>query len=69
MSKTKLPMPVLAWGGKSGVGDRLKTALEELTLQVEGVAIEDCGLYVMEEQREVVAHELLRFFGKVEAHS
>ncbi len=66
-SKAKLPMPVLALGGKSGTGDRLKSAMESLALQVEGGAIEDCGHYVMEEQPEVVAHELLRFFKKVEA--
>ncbi len=68
-SKTKLPMPVLAWGGKSGVGDRLRVALESLALQVEGGAIEDCGHYIMEEQPEVVTRELLRFFKEVEARS
>ncbi len=68
-SKTKLPMPVLAWGGKSGVGDRLKAAMELLALHVEGGVIGDCGHYVMEEQPEVVAHVLLRFFEKVEAGS
>ena len=68
-SKTKLPMPVLAWGGESGVGDRLKIALELLALQVEGGTIKDCGHYVMEEQPEVVGQELLRFFKKVEVGS
>ena len=68
-SKLKLPMPVLALGGKSGVGDRLKIALESLSLQVQGGAIADCGHYVMEEQPQVIAHELLRFFEKVEARS
>lgn len=68
-SKMKLPMPVLAWGGSSGVGDRLRIAMESLALQVEGGMIEDCGHYVMEEQPEVVGQELLRFFEKVEARS
>lgn len=68
-SKTKLSMPVLALGGKSGVGDRLRIAMESLALQVEGGAIDACGHYVMEEQPAVVAHGLLRFFEKVEARS
>ena len=68
-SKAKLAMPVLARGGESGTGDRLKSAMESLALQVEGGMIEDCGHYVMEEQPEVVAHELLRFFKKVEGRS
>ena len=65
--KTKLPMPVLAYGGRTGGGDRLKVTMETLALQVEGGVIEDCGHYVMEEQPEAIANELLRFFKKVEA--
>ena len=68
-SAAKLPMPVLALGGETGVGDRLKTAMELLALQVEGGTIENCGHYVMEEQPAVVAHQLLRFFEKVEGDS
>ena len=68
-SKTKLPMPVLAWGGESGVGDRLRIAMGSLALQVEGGMIEDCGHYVMEEQPKGVGQELLQFFEKVEARS
>ena len=68
-SKAKLPIPVLALGGKSGTGDRLKSSMESLAFQVEGGAIKDCGHYVMEEQPDVVAHELLRFFETVEARS
>ena len=68
-SKMKLPMPVLAWGGESAVGDRLRIAMESLALQVEGGMIEDCGHYVMEEQPDMVGQELLRFFAKVEVRS
>ena len=65
-SKTRLPMPVLARGGRGGTGDRLKSSMEALALQVEGGLIEDCGHYVMEEQPEFVAQDLLRFFAQVE---
>jgi len=68
-STTKLTMPVLAWGGRSGTGDRLKNSMEALALHVEGGSIEDCGHYVMEEQPEFVAQDLLRFFAQVESRS
>ncbi len=65
-SKTKLQMPVLALGGETGTGDRLRKSMESLAIHVEGGEIEDCGHYVMEEQPEFVAGELLRFFAKVD---
>ena len=66
-SKTKLPMPVLALGGSSGVGDRLRLSMEVLADHVEGGEIEDCGHFVMEEQPEVVSSRLLEFFQRVES--
>lgn len=65
-STRKLPMPVLAFAGRSATGDRLRASMEPLVLQVEGGVIEDCGDYVMEEQPEIVARELLGFFNRVE---
>ncbi len=66
-SKTKLQMPVLALGGKAGVGDRLRVSMELLADHVEGGEVEDCGHYVMEGQPEVVSSRLLGFFRRVEA--
>ena len=68
-STRKLSMPVLALGGRSATGDRLRASMEALALQVEGGVIEDCGHYVMEEQPEVVARELLDFFHRAEVRS
>ncbi len=56
-------------GGSSATGDRLQSAVEPLALHVEGGAIKDCGHYVMEEQPEIVAEQLLRFFNKVGVRS
>ena len=63
--KNKLPMPVLAFGGSSAVGERLKEAMESLAEHVEGGVIENCGHYVMEEQPEVVADALMQFIERV----
>ncbi len=67
--KIKLPMPVLALGGSSATGERLKKGMDSLALHVQGGSIEDCGHYVMEEQPEFIARELLQFFKEVEARS
>ncbi len=65
-AKQRLSMPVLALGGRSGVGDSLRSAMESLANHVEGDVIEDCGHYVMEEQPRDVANELLAFFKRAE---
>jgi len=65
-SRRKLSMPVLALGGETAVGDFVRRTMEPLALRVEGGIIGDCGHYVMEEQPEQVAAELLRFFVAVE---
>ena len=67
LSRNKLPMPVLALGGKSATGDHLRKAMEAFAVHVEGGEIEDCGHYVMEEQPEQVAQRLLAFFARVES--
>ena len=66
-SKAKLQMPVLALGGKTGVGDRLRASMESLALHVEGGEIGDCGHYVMEEQPAVISSRLLGFFESAES--
>ena len=65
-SKHKLPMPVLALGGSGAQGDNLRQSMESLASQVFGGVIEDCGHYVMEEQPEVLAAQLLDFIDHVE---
>ena len=65
-SRSKLAMPVLALGGQIAVGDSLRQSMEALALSVEGGAIPDCCHFMMEEQPQLVAKELLRFFERVE---
>lgn len=65
--KTRLPMPVLALGGRSGSGDQLLRSMEAFAVRVAGGEIDDCGHYMMEEQPEQVAKRLLEFFEDVES--
>jgi hypothetical protein len=66
-SRHKLIIPVLALGGQTGVGDSLRQTMEALAHNVKGGVIPDCGHYMMEEQPELVARELLRFFERNES--
>lgn len=64
-SQRKLTMPVLALGGESAVGERLKQAMEPHADHVEGGVIKNCGHYVMEEQPDAVAAAILHFLQRV----
>lgn len=68
-STSKLQIPVLAIGGAQAAGEIMKTTLELTAKTVESkfVAIQDCGHYVLEEQPEVAAREILGFLAENEA--
>lgn len=63
-ARTRLPMPVLTMGGALSIGDLLEKAIKPLARHVRGVVIERSGHYLAEEQPDVVAGELLKFFGE-----
>ena len=65
-SKSRLTMPTLALGGEAAAGDSLRQSMEALAVSVEGGVLPDCGHFMMEEQPEALAEELLRFFALVE---
>jgi pimeloyl-ACP methyl ester carboxylesterase len=62
-TKGKLEMPVLAVRADQGSMPDLVAQLQKIATNVRGTAIEACGHYLAEEQPEVLARELLGFFG------
>ena len=62
----KLPVPILAIGGKLAAGPLMKSVLSATARMEESrhVSLEDCGHYVMEEQPEVTAQEILSFIAQ-----
>ncbi|KEF60287.1 uncharacterized protein A1O9_05138 [Exophiala aquamarina CBS 119918] len=68
-SINKLQLPMLALGGAQAAGDIMKTTLGLTAKSEESrfVAIEDCGHYVVEEQPEVSAREILAFVAAIKA--
>ena len=60
--KTKLTMPILALGGASNMGDRVRQMMAGLGTDVSGGAIERCGHWVPEERPDWLIGHLPEFF-------
>jgi pimeloyl-ACP methyl ester carboxylesterase len=60
-AQTKLTMPVLAIGADRVFGAAVEACLKNGAENVKGVAIENCGHFVPEEQPEVLVRHLLDF--------
>jgi pimeloyl-ACP methyl ester carboxylesterase len=57
----KLSMPVLTISGRHGVGDKLSKALENETISLNSIIIEDSGHFVAEEAPEIFNKAVIKF--------
>jgi pimeloyl-ACP methyl ester carboxylesterase len=62
-SKVKLPMPVLALGGKCSFGSAALDSMHMLATNVSGGIVPDSGHWIPEEQPQFLIKELANFFG------
>jgi pimeloyl-ACP methyl ester carboxylesterase len=62
-SKTKIDVPVMAYGGAAVMGDAPKMCMEMLANDVRGGTIDRAGHWVPEERPEVVTESLFDFVG------
>jgi pimeloyl-ACP methyl ester carboxylesterase len=60
--KTKLTLPVLAFSGRLFANDVVERELRTIATDVQSVIIDACGHYPAEEQPELLAEALERFF-------
>ncbi|HTV02841.1 MAG TPA: alpha/beta hydrolase [Luteitalea sp.] len=60
----KLRMPVLAVGGDHSYGAAMKTEVEAIANDVQGVVIADAGHWIMEEQPQAAIRAIVDFLGK-----
>ncbi|SDY97884.1 Pimeloyl-ACP methyl ester carboxylesterase [Micromonospora pattaloongensis] len=58
---TKLPMPVLALGGRASLGDRVAGQAAQYATTVTGGVIEECGHWLFEEQPAQLTEQLRQF--------
>src|SRR5215469_9543238 len=62
-SKVKLPMPVLALGGKCSFGSAALDSMRLLATNVSGGVIPDTGHWIAEERPNFLTEQLFAFFG------
>lgn len=63
-AKSKLPMPVLSYGGDLSLGPHCIDSARVLSDRAEGGVIENCGHWVFEEKFEFIANELEAFWDR-----
>jgi pimeloyl-ACP methyl ester carboxylesterase len=62
-SRVKLPMPVLALGGKCSFGTAALDSMRLLATDVRGGIVPDSGHWIPEEQPHFLVDQLFKFFG------
>jgi pimeloyl-ACP methyl ester carboxylesterase len=62
-SSVKLPMPVLALGGKCSFGTAALDSMRLLATNVSGGIVPDSGHWIAEERPSFLARQLFAFFG------
>jgi pimeloyl-ACP methyl ester carboxylesterase len=63
-AKTKLKMPVMAYGGERGFRNAPLHSMKELAENVRGGMIDRCGHWIAEERPDFLIEQLLAFFGE-----
>jgi pimeloyl-ACP methyl ester carboxylesterase len=58
---TKLPMPVMGYGGDASLGDLTRVCMEQLADDVTGGSIPNCGHWIAEEAPDFVGARLSEF--------
>jgi pimeloyl-ACP methyl ester carboxylesterase len=62
LAKSKLNVPMLAWGGRASFGDHCFNSAKAIAVSAEGGIIEECGHWVFEEKTEFIRAELDKFW-------
>lgn len=62
LAKTKLNVPMLAWGGRASFGDHCFDCAKAISVSAKGGVIEECGHWVFEEKTEFINEQLGEFW-------
>lgn len=65
LAKSKLKVPMLAWGGSVSFGNHCYSSAEAIAEAAQGGVIEDCGHWVFEEKTDFIVNELEGFWTKL----
>lgn len=64
LTKEKLPVPMLAWGGSRSFGSHCFDCANAISTHATGGVIEECGHWVFEETTNFICHELQTFWDR-----
>ena len=64
LTRNKLSIPMLAWGGRRSFGDHCFEAAKSISPVAEGGVIEECGHWVFEEKTDFIVHQLGDFWAR-----
>lgn len=64
LTKEKLRIPVMAWGGEVSFGDHCFTSAKHVAEDAKGGIIERCGHWVFEERPDFISTQLHAFWGE-----
>jgi pimeloyl-ACP methyl ester carboxylesterase len=62
LSRSKLTVPMLAWGGRRSFGDHCFDCAKAIASSAEGGVIEQCGHWVFEERTDFIVGQLSQFW-------
>jgi len=66
LTKARIRQPVIAIGGKKGLGANVGTMVKLVAENVEAVTLEDCGHFVPEESPDEIVQRVLRIVRKTQ---
>jgi pimeloyl-ACP methyl ester carboxylesterase len=64
LTKSKLTVPMLAWGGRASFGDHCFDCAKAIAVSAEGGVIEECGHWVFEEKPDFIRQQLGSFWAR-----
>jgi pimeloyl-ACP methyl ester carboxylesterase len=65
LTRSKLTVPMLAWGGRSSFGDHCFSCATAIANRAAGGVIEECGHWVFEERPDFIVGELTQFWSRL----
>lgn len=66
LAQNKIDTPILALGGDTVTGDRVKFMLESVATNVRGGSVERCGHFIPDERPDDLVDQLLKFLDEVQ---
>jgi pimeloyl-ACP methyl ester carboxylesterase len=64
LTRNKLNVPMLAWGGRRSFGDHCFESANAIATKAQGGVVEECGHWVFEENPDFIVQQLSEFWSR-----